>query len=157
MQCRGRMIHSNHKTVADFSHLPMDLGNLRSLEKQAHGETPEGDNDARIDNLNLVLKIIARASFDFIGQGIAIPWRAAFDHVRDPDIGARHASLFKQLIQKFSCCADERTSLLIFMETWSLTNKHDLSMCRSFARDCFFARTMEFALGTNHDLLCKFG
>ena len=66
MQRRSRMVHGDHKAVAHFAHLPMDLGDLRRLEEQAHRETTEGHNDTRVDDLNLVLKIIARANLNLV-------------------------------------------------------------------------------------------
>src|SRR6266496_2242081 len=141
MQCRSRMVHSDHKPVAYFSHLPVDLGDLRSFEEQAHRETTERHNDTRIDDLNLVLKIIAGANFDLIGQRIAVPGWTALDDVRDPYIGARHASLLKQLIQEFSRRADKWASLFVFVKARSFSNEHDLRMSWSFARYCFFAQT----------------
>src|SRR6266487_463864 len=149
------MVHGDYESVTHFSHLPMDLGNFRSFEKQAHGETTERNDDAWVDDFNLVLKIIAGASFDFIGQRITVSWRTAFDHIRDPHICACYASLFEQLIQEFPRRADKWTSLLVFMETRSLANEHNLRMSWPFARDCLLTGTMKFTFCTDYDLLCK--
>src|SRR5678815_467102 len=88
MQRRGGMEHSNHKAIFHFSHLPMDLCDLGTFEKQTHGETPEGHDDAGIDNLDLVLKIIAGTDLHFIWQRVAVARRSALDYIGDPHVCA---------------------------------------------------------------------
>src|SRR5215207_879986 len=152
MQRRRWMKHGDHKTVGHFLHLPMDLCDLCAVEEQTHRKAPQRDDDAWIDDLDLVLKIIAGAGFYLIGQRIAIPRWAALDHIRDPDIRTGHACLFEQLVEEFPRRTDEGTSLLIFTCAGSFANEHDLGMRGPLAGDGFLARAMKFALRADHDL-----
>src|SRR5215213_1577116 len=155
MQCGSRMEHGDHKTVAHFSHLPMDLGDLRPLEEQAHRKAPQRDDNAWVHDLDLVLKIIAGAYFHFIGQWITVARRAALDHVRDPHIRAGHTRLFEQLVEELPRGAHKRTSRLIFTRARPFTDEHDLGLCGSLAWHSLFTRTMKLALRADLDLLGK--
>src|SRR5215207_1139198 len=156
MQRRGGMEHGDHKTVTHFLHLPMDLGDLRPLEEQAHRKAPQRDNDAWVHDLDLVLEIIAGAYFHFIGQRITVARRAALDHVRDPDICPGHARLFEQLVEEFARRTHKRTSHLIFTRARPFADEHDLGMRGSLAWHSLFARTMKLALCADLDLLGQF-
>ena len=131
------MEHGDHKTLADLLHLPMDLRDLRVWEKHAHRKTPKGNNDTRIDDFNLMLKIIAGTHFNFNRQRVTVPGRAAFDYIGDKYIRAGHARLCKQLIQELPGGAHKRASLFIFTRARSFADEHNFSMSGSFARDCF--------------------
>jgi hypothetical protein len=150
------MVHGDHEVLPYLLHLSVDLRDLGTLEKQTHREPSERDDNAGVDDLDLVLKIIAAAGFDLLRQRIAVSGWAALDQVRDPYIRAGYTGLFEQFIEELSRRAHERPALLIFVKARSFANEHDLGMRGSFARDGLLTRTMELALGANHDLLCKF-
>src|SRR5688500_11572542 len=139
MQRRCRVEHGDHEALIYFLHLPMDLRDLGTLEEFAHRKTSERHNDTWAHDFNLVIQIIAGTGFNFIREWIAIIRRPTLDHICDPHICARHASLGKQLIQKLSGGAHERTPLLILVETWAFTDEHDLCLHRPFTWNRFFA------------------
>src|SRR5215216_1196977 len=152
MQRRSGMKHWDHKPFADLLHLPMDLGDLRVRDELAHRMTPERHNDTRIDDFNLIVEIIAGTRFDLDRLWIAIPrWTALYD-IGDKYIGACHACLGKQLIQKFARCADKRASLLIFIRTGTLADEHDLGMGGSFSRHRMSPPLIEFTFCADGNL-----
>lgn len=76
------------------------------------------------DQLNL-LHQERLAGFHFVLFWIAIVRRPALDDVRNIDLIARKACRGQEIVQKLSSRTHKRLPLLIFIESWRFSHKHD--------------------------------
>ena len=88
--------------LAHLPHLSVDLCDLRALEKQAHRVPPKRDDDARVDDLDLALEIIAGTGMYLVRQRSRLPGGRHLTTFVIQTLGAGHACLFEQLIQELS-------------------------------------------------------
>ncbi len=61
--------------------------------------------------------------------------RAAFDHVRQPELLTRQANLGEGAIEECPCWSNEGTPRLLFNHSRPLADEHDLGLDVAFAED----------------------
>ena len=66
---------------------------------------------------------------------VAVPGRAALDHVRDVDVLAGHADPAEQLVEELPGLADERVALLVLVEARRLADEHQVRLRVADAED----------------------
>ena len=93
-------------------------------EQRPGGEIAEGDDDTRIDGLDLAVEEVP-AGGDLFRMWVAIVRRPAFHDVRDVALGASQSNfLFDQSIKQLAGTPDERLALEVFISPRSLADEH---------------------------------
>src|SRR5262249_16093509 len=83
-------------------------------------------HDLRLDEVELVLQVW-RARLDLVRHGVAVHRRPALQHVGDVDVAAAQRDAGKQRVEKLAGRADERLTLTVLVEPWSLADHHHVS------------------------------
>ena len=99
----------------------------------------EGDDEPWFYHYDLLLKVVRRASFDFIVGRVAVLGRAALDDIGDINFLALEPCNLKEFVQKFSRRADEWLPLNVLVVSGGLSHEHDLSIEGAFAWDGILA------------------
>src|SRR5436190_1338734 len=94
-------------------------------EQRLRGERAERHDHARADGVDL-LEEERLARRDLVRLGIAVPRRAAFDHVGDVDLIALEIDRQDHLRQELTGLADKRDPLLVFVRARRLTDEHQV-------------------------------
>ena len=111
----------------------MNLPDPRPGAEAGHGEAPEGDDQGRVQRLELARQV-RRAGGDLIGLRIPVAGRAALDHVGDEDLLARPQDRREQLVEERPGLADERPALPVLVETRTFAHEDDLGCGRPLPR-----------------------
>src|SRR5205085_11062396 len=88
-------------------------------------EVAERRDDARLDQLDLPEEV-ALAGLDLLRLRVAVPGRAALDHVRDVDPAPLEADPGQQPLEELPRLADERHALLVLVEAGRLADEHQV-------------------------------
>ena len=92
------------------------------LQNEFGGEIAQRDNHLRVDGARLLSKE-RRAHLDFLGLGVAVRRRTAFQHIRDEHVAlAIKPSDFQQSIELLASSANERHALQILVPPRCLAN-----------------------------------
>src|SRR3982751_224614 len=83
--------------------------------KELRGEVAQRGDQLRLDELDL-LEEVALAGLDLVGLRVAVPGRAALDHVGDVDVLAGETDSGEELVEELPGLADERIALLVLVE-----------------------------------------
>ena len=95
--------------------------------EQLRREVAERRDELRLDQLDLPEEV-RLARLDLVGLRIAVPRRAALDHVGDVDVGALEADPGEQLLEQLPRLADEGDALLVLVEARRLADEHQLGV-----------------------------
>ena len=142
---RGGVEAGEDPEGAELAGLAVDAADGFALEPAGHGEAAEGDDDLGVDQGDLLVEEGA-AGGHFLGQGVAVAGRAAFDHVGDEHLLAGEADGAKQLLQELAGGADEGAALLVLVEAGPLADEHEIAGRGAFAGHGELAAAMEAAL-----------
>src|SRR5688572_8107835 len=96
---------------------------IHRLQQRLRRELAERHDHARLDDVDLAEQV-RLALLDFVGFGIAVAGRPAFDDVGDVDLIAREADGLDDLRQQLSGAADERLTALVFFLAGRLADEH---------------------------------
>ena len=102
--------------------------------EELRGEVAERGDQLRLDELDL-LEEVALARLDLVGLRVAVPRRAALDHVGDVDVLAREADSGEELVEELPGLADERIALLVLVEAGRLAHEHEVGGGIAHAED----------------------
>src|SRR5256885_16872913 len=114
------------------------------LQKSLRGDTSEADDYFWCDGVNLA-KQKGRADFHFVFFPRAIFGGPAFHHVADINVFALQAHGLNHLVQQFSCTANERQTLYVFIPPGSFANENQISFGITVAKDELGAAPVELA------------
>jgi hypothetical protein len=117
-----------------MSHRGLQLGDLCTLQEVAKREAAESHHEYGINETQLLQKPAGTRS-DLTGSWIAVPERAAPDHIRDENVRPADAGAFEHPIQQSTRCAHEGNSLEIFGGTRRFPDEKDVCAMITGARD----------------------
>ena len=90
-------------------------------------EIAEGSDYLRFNNGNLCHKIFA-AIVEFGLERVAVVGRTAFQRIGDEDLPAFEAGMSEQVIEQFTCLADEWDTLEVFITSRGFPDEHDVGV-----------------------------
>src|SRR6185312_11748547 len=83
------------------------------------------NDDLRLHDLDLPHQEW-RAGVALFALRSAVPWRTAFNDVRDVDVLAPNSHCGNHVVEQLAGASDKRLALYIFVCAWCLTDKHDV-------------------------------
>ncbi len=123
------------------------------LSSDRAANVPSATIDLRPNRVNLA-KEKGFARLDFIGIGIAVFRRPAFDHVRNVNLIARQADGLDDLRELLSRPTHKRYALQIFIPAWRFPDEHEVGIGISDSEDDRVApRFVQLATGAITDII----
>jgi hypothetical protein len=116
---------------------------------------PEGDDNLRLDYLNLSLEE-GQAACDFVGLGIAIARRATFQYVAYEDVASLEAAGDDDFVQQLAGPAHEGASLGVFIGAGGFSGEHYARVGVALAGHCVGPRRAQTALAAFADFFGDF-
>ncbi len=149
MQGCSRVVHGKDSLSIYVSEFAVYLPDSLPGKEPGHGMPPQGDDQFRGKELDLLLQP-GTALLYFLGKRVPVLGGSALDDVRYVYFISFQIDCCKQLIEKLASGADERSAMLVFVESRAFTDKHDSRAFGSLTRDDVGAALAET---TGHALL----
>ena len=121
-------------------------------ESSLVAKLPSVHTTLRADQLHLCEEV-PLAGLDLLGLRVAVPRRAALEHIGDVDVGPREPDRLEQPLEHLPGLADERRALLVLVEAGRLADEHQVGVRVARSDHDLGARGRESALDTASPLI----